>query len=192
MNRLFPVAVGCLAATMLIGLATAVATVIETPFVDFRSLNASHTLLALGFVITGALGAAQVAVGRPPEWPQVALFVIGIGAPLLATAAGGFSGREYLSWPPLLSLPLLAAIARASVNVLTGLGRLGRAHPDSAWLVGIGAVVLPLSFAEAHLYLAPVIGLDIGRDMAVQWQGIDTMIGGWNAILYGVAAMMIA
>lgn len=192
MNRLFPVAVGCLAATMLVGLIAAMATVLNTSFVDFRYLNSSHTLFALGFVIAGALGAAQVAVGRPPEWPQVFLFLIGIGAPLLATVAGGFSGREYLSWPPVFSLPLFAAIAWASVNVLIGLGRLGRAHRESAWVVGIGAVVLPLGFAEAHLYLVPAIGLDIGKDMAVQWQGIDTMIGGWNAILYGVAAMMVA
>ena len=192
MNRLFPFALGCLAVTMLIGLITGLATVLDMPFIDFRYLNSAHTLFALGFVIAGALGAAQVAVGRPPEWPQIILFVIGIGAPLLALATGGFSGREYLSWPPLFSLPLFAAIAWASVNVLIGLGRLGRAHPESAWVVGIGAVVLPLGFAEAHLYLLPAIGLDIGKDLAVQWQGIDTMIGGWNAILYGVGAMMIA
>ncbi len=71
MNRLFPVAVGCLAVTMLIGLVTAMATVLETPLIDFRTLNSSHTLFALGFVIAGALGAAQVAVGRPPPRPQV-------------------------------------------------------------------------------------------------------------------------
>jgi nitric oxide reductase subunit B len=192
MNRLFPFAAGCLAATMLLGLITAMATVVDTPFVDFRYLNSAHTLFALGFVIAGALGAAQVAVGRPPEWPQVFLFLIGIGAPFLAIVAGAFSGREYLSWPPVFSLPLFAAIAWASVNVLTGLARLVCAHPGSAWLVGIGAVLLPLGFAEAHLYLVPAIGLDIGRDLAVQWQGIDTMIGGWNAMLYGVGAMMIA
>ena len=192
MNRLFPVAVGCLAATMLMGLITALATVLDTPFIDFRTLNASHTLFALGFVIVGALGAAQVAVGRPPGWPQVVLFLVGIGAPLLAMVAGGFSGREYLSWPPVFSLPLFAAMSWASVNVLIGLARLYRAHPDAAWVVGIGAVVLPLGFAEAHLYLVPAIGLDIGKDMAVQWQGLDIMIGGWNAMLYGVAAMMIA
>ncbi len=192
MNRLFPFAVSCLAATMLVGLIAAMATVLNTSFVDFRYLNSSHTLFALGFVIAGALGAAQVAVGRPPTRPQVVLFLVGIAAPLLATATGGFSGREYLSWPPLLSLPLIGAIAWASVNVLIGLGRLGRTHPESAWVVGIGAVVLPLGFAEVHLYLVPAIGLDIGKDMAVQWQGIDTMIGGWNAMLYGVAAMMVA
>ena len=192
MNRLFPLAVGCLAVTMLIGLVTAMATVLETPLIDFRTLNSSHTLFALGFVIAGALGAAQVAVGRPPPRPQVILFLAGIAAPLLAMAAGGFSGREYLTWPPLFSIPLFGAIAWASVNVLIGLTRLGREHPESAWVIGIGAVVLPLGFAEAHLYLVPAIGLDIGKDMAVQWQGIDTMIGGWNAMLYGVGAMMIA
>jgi hypothetical protein len=192
MNRLFPVALGCLAATMLMGLVTALATVLDAPFADFRILNSSHTLFALGFVIAGALGAAQVAVGRPPGWAQAALFLIGIGAPLLAMAAGGFSGREYLSWPPMFSLPLFAAMAWASVNVMIGLARLYRAHPAAAWVVGIGAVVLPLGFAEAHLYLVPAIGLDIGKDMAVQWQGVDTMIGGWNAMLYGVAAMMVA
>jgi hypothetical protein len=192
MNRLFPFAVGCLAGTMLMGLIAAMATVLDTSFIDFRYLNSSHTLFALGFVIAGALGAAQVAVGRPPQRPQVFLFLIGIGAPLLATVAGGFSGREYLSWPPVFSLPLFAAISWASLNVLIGLGRLGRTHPESAWVIGIGAVVLPLGFVEAHLYLVPAIGLDIGKDMAVQWQGIDTMIGGWNAILYGVGAMMVA
>lgn len=192
MNRLFPVAVGCLAATVLMGLVTALATVLDAPFADFRILNTSHTLFALGFVIAGALGAAQAAVGRPPGWPQAALFLIGIGAPLLATAAGGFSGREYLSWPPLFSLPLFVAMSWASINVMIGLARLYRAHPDAAWVVGIGAVVLPLGFAEAHLYLVPAIGLDIGKDLAVQWHGVDTMIGGWNAMLYGVAAMMAA
>ena len=192
MNRLFPFAVSCLAATMVMGLVTAIATVFDTPFIDFRYVNSTHTLFALGFVIAGALGAAQVAVGRPPEWPQVALFLVGIGAPLLAIAAGEFSGREYLSWLPIFSLPLFAAIAWASINVLLGLGWLGRSHPDSAWLVGIGAVLLPLGFMEAHLYLLPTIGLDIGRDLAVEWQGIDTMIGGWNAMLYGVGSTMIA
>ncbi len=116
MNRLFPIAVGCLAATMLMGLITALATALDTPFIDFRYLNSSHTLFALGFVIAGALGAAQVAVGRPPQRPQVILFLIGIGAPLLATVAGGFSGREYLSWPAIFSLPLFAAISWASLK----------------------------------------------------------------------------
>lgn len=192
MNRLFPFALGCLAATMLMGLITAMATVLNVPFIDFRYLNATHTLFALGFVIAGALGAAQVAVGRPPQWPQVALFLVGFGAPLLAIVTGEFSGREYLSWQPIYSVPLFAAIAFASVNVLRGLGRLLRDHPDSAWLVGAGAVLLPLGFLEAHLYLLPAIGLDIGRDLAVEWQGIDTMIGGWNAVLYGVGATLIA
>jgi len=38
----------------------------------------------------------------------------------------------------------------------------------------------------------PASGLGIGRDLAVEWQGIDTMIGGWNAMMFGVGAMMIA
>jgi nitric oxide reductase subunit B len=192
MNRLFPFAVSCLGGAMLMGLITAMATVFDTPLIDFRYLNSTHTLFALGFVIAGALGAAQVAAGRPPEWPQVALFLLGIGAPLVAIAAGEFSGREYLSWSPAFSLPLFAAMAWSSLNILLGLTRLGRSHPDSAWLVGIGAVLLPLGFMEAHLYLLPSIGLDIGRDLAVEWQGIDTMIGGWNAMLFGVGAMMTA
>lgn len=86
----------------------------------------------------------------------------------MATFTGAFSGREYLSWPPLYSLPLFAAISWASFNVLLGLARLGRTHPSSAWMVGIGALLLPLGFVEAHLYLLPAIGLDIGKDMAVQ------------------------
>lgn len=192
MNRLFVFAVGCLAVTILAGFLTAIATVVDTPFVDFRHLNSSHTLFALGFVIAGALGAAQTAVGRPPGRPQVVLFVIAIGAPFLAMAAGGFSGREYITWPPLFSIPLFVAISWAAMNILRGLGRLGGAQPEAAWLVGIGAILLLLGFAEAHLYLLPAIGLDIGKDMAVQWQGLDTLIGGWNAILYGVGAMIVA
>jgi nitric oxide reductase subunit B len=191
-NRLLPLAIACLALTVLLGLLTAVASVLGASVVDFRQLNFLHTLFALGFVIIGALGAALVVVGRPPRRSHLALFIIAIGLPAVAIMQGDFSGRKYLTWAPVFSIPLFLAIGWASLGILRGIVRLERKDPEAAWMIGIGALLLPLSFAEAHLYLIPSVGLDIGKDLAVQWHALDTIIGSWNAILYGIGAMIAA
>lgn len=187
-------AAACLLGALAFGLLSAVVVAFPADALEwlpFERLRPVHTLLALAWIIPGALAAVQGYLGRPPGPVQTALFVVAVLGSAASVLAGVYSGREYLSWSPWWSLPWFAGMVLGGWAVLKELPRLLRQHPDSAWMLGLGALLVPLAFAEAHLYLLPAVGLDVGRDLAIQWHAVDTMIGGWNVLLYGASAMLV-
>ncbi len=191
---LIHLAAACLIGASGLGVVLSVAAALPDPiatWVPFSRLRPLHTLLALGWVLVGLAATVRPLVGAAVGRGEAVLYAAWLGTAAAALIAGTGSGREYLSWPAPVSLLLLGALLAGAWAVLRGLPRLRHAVWDTRAMIGIGVVLLPLGLIEGHLWLLPSVSLDPGRDLAVEWHALDTMIGGWNIVLYGAAATLL-
>lgn len=156
----------------------------------FTSIRPLHTLLAMAWIIQGTMVVSQLTVNKHPGVGQSGLFIGGTIITALLVMFGVSSGREYISWPAIASLPMFLGLLLAAIAIFQELPKLLQQNPAAAWMLGIGAVLLPLGFIEVHLFLIPAIGLDPARDLTLQWHGLDTMIGAWNAMLFACGAVL--
>ncbi len=156
----------------------------------FQIIRPLHTLFAFHWIILGAAAVAQIVVGKRPGKLQTGLFGLGLVLTVGLVTVGYSSGREYLSWPAAASLPMLLGLVLAVFALFPELPKLARRNVEAAWMLGIGILLLPLGFAEAHLFLLPSVGLDPARDLTVQWHGLDTMFGAWNTLLFGAGSLI--
>jgi len=157
----------------------------------FEYIRPLHTLFALGWVILGTIAVSQAVMGNPPGIVQSGLFIGGMILIVVLTLMGFHSGREYISWPAVASLPIMVGLILAAITVFRKLSEIAKRNLDAAWMIGIGSLLLPLGLAEVHLFLVPEIGFDPARDLTVQWHALDTMIGAWNIILFGVGLLIV-
>jgi len=159
---------------------------------SFVTLRPLHSFLALYALLSGVLGMFEAVLGQLDEIkvvsivPRLQAFIFG-GFGIAATVGislGWMSGREYLSWDPRFT-PLLAF-----VFVLAGwrAWRFRRAltvAPEGFWLLGLGLFFCFAGLIEGHLYLWTAVGGDVVRNLSVQWHGLDTLIAGINAAVFG-------
>ncbi|MFN7941841.1 MAG: cbb3-type cytochrome c oxidase subunit I [Thermoanaerobaculia bacterium] len=196
---LLALAAACLVASILTGVASGIVTAFPWPasrWMSLRALRPAHTLFALAWVIFGSaacvgLFAARNGVGR--LWTsrlQIVFFNAFLFGSLVAAARGSYSGREYVTWPPAMSLPLIAGLVLVLANIVAAWKPIHGHSPEAAWLLSTGAVLLPAGLVEQYLYLLPRIAADPGRDLVVQWHALDTLIAAWCLLLYGVGVLL--
>ena len=163
------------------------------PFTILRPL---HAFLAISAVLIGLQGLVLAIIGEPVSrrwfWiygAGLALFVIGGGG---ALTAGQGSGREYFSWPVLVSAPLLVALIMFLWKLFLAGRRLERRSPEGFWLIGFGGAFILSGLVESHLWRFPAIASNFVQDLTIQWHGIDTFFAGVNTVLYGCGVFMLS
>lgn len=164
---------------------------------DFSRLRPLHTLFALAATacgITGLLTALLAASGLPLRWPttravMLLAFVL-IGGILAALGYG--SGREYVSWVPLLTPLLWLPLLANGSDIFGSFRALAARSPEGFWLLACGAAFLIIGLLESHLWLLPAVSGDAVKDLTVQWQGLDLLFAGNNMSLYGLALFAVA
>ena len=146
-----------------------------------------HTLFVLGWVVTGSFTALFVLLKWSPRFRVTgllaSLFLVAAGL----VAAGGFTGREYISWPPVISLLLITLFLAAVMMISTRYRLVYNRFAGASWMIFLGLWLLPLSLLEANYYLLDD-SLSVGRDIALQWHALDTLFGAVNLVCYGLLA----
>ncbi len=158
-------------------------------------LQPLHTLTAIGCVVTG-IGALFVLAGAH-------LGIRGLGAlrPILAvlmllffTAAaasivlGRGSGKEYLTWAPVLTPLLIVLLGVLALGFFANLRCFAGASPEAAWLIGLGLLCMPAGLVEGHLWR--LWDLPFFRELSFDWHALDIFFAGWNATLYGLGILV--
>lgn len=165
--------------------------------VTLHAVQPLHTTLALAWIFLGCValvglyGADGSLRSLQVSRLQLAATLLFVAGALAGIAQGRFSGREYLTWPPSVSIPLLGSFALNLVAVLFAWRRLVEHSGEAAWLLLTGAVLLPAGLVEAHLYLLDTVAANPGRDLAIQWHALDTIIAAWIVILYGIGMLLL-
>lgn len=128
-------------------------------------------------------------VARRAGW-QRWLWGASVLAAAIAYASGYSTGREYMEYPPLLSLPILVGWLLFAVNfgVVTRF-RL-RTLPVYAWMWGTSVFLFVWPFVEAHAWLLDWLANRPVRDMAIQWKAVGSLVGSFNLLVYGSLAWL--
>ncbi len=171
---------------------------INHAILPFEKIRPLHTLFAIVGVLAGLHGwASYMTVKRENKnifflsgfsFSLLMLFTLGAG---LSLFLGNFSGREYFSWPPTWSIPLILSLLILIYLLYKTRPTLYRKSPEGFWLVGFGIAFILIGQTESVLWLIKHVGNDYVRDLTVQWHGIDTFFAGLNAFSYGVGVYIL-
>ncbi len=106
-------------------------------------------------------------------------------AAAVAYACGYSTGREYMEYPPILSLPILAGWLLFAVNFGAVTRFRLRTLPVYAWMWATSAFLFVWPFIEAHAWLLDWLANRPVRDMAIQWKAAGSLVGSFNLLVYG-------
>lgn len=162
------------------------------------ALRPLHTLLALAWLFLGggaATGFFCADERRRFRWLSTVefwSFLLFLLLALGATATGWFSGFEYVSWPWPATVPLLVAFGANLAVAWSGRRRLAARSPEAAWLVLLGACLLPAALLEHALLGAGRLEANLGATLTLEWHALDTLMTGWSVVLYGAGVLAVA
>ncbi len=164
-------------------------------FIPFEVLRPIHTFLAISAVLVGLQGLVFAVIGRHMSqswfWIYAAALTMFVTGGVIALSTGHGTGREYFSWPLLVSAPLFAAFMMFLWKVFQAGRQLERRSPEGFWLIGFGGVFILTGLLESQLWRLSSIGSNFVQDLTIQWHGIDTFFAGVNTVLYGCGIFLL-
>ncbi len=161
----------------------------------FTALRPIHTTFAVAFIFLAGVAVVhryfEDVAGPVTAWErrrlriQVGSWAIaGIGI-LISYFAGAGSGREYMGFHPLCSIPILLGWVMFVWNFYTHLGKGLFSHPIHVTMWAVGTIFFMYTFIEQHAWLLNSVFSDPIRDMRIQWKATGTLVGSFNLFVYG-------
>ncbi|MEE9385991.1 MAG: cbb3-type cytochrome c oxidase subunit I [Nannocystaceae bacterium] len=162
---------------------------------DLRSLRPLHTVFAASFIFLGGVAVVhryfQEVAGPMTKGDRLRLkaqlvlwAVAGIGI-FCTLLAGITSGREYLGFHPVFSVPILLGWLCFVWTFFRITGRDFWHRPIYVTMWGVGCVFFIYTFTEQHAWLLPEVFADPLVDRRVQWKACGTLVGTFNLFVYG-------
>ncbi|MES0489360.1 MAG: cbb3-type cytochrome c oxidase subunit I [Leptospirales bacterium] len=162
----------------------------EFKFLPFQVLRPLHTLFALSWVINGSIASVlafmKVNLKAEFSWIIPALFLTSAGFIM----SGNFTGREYIAWPPFVSIVFILLFISLVFWFFASLKKAYNIFSESTWMIALGLLLLPASLIESNYYLFHE-SISIGRDIAIEWHAIDSLFGSVNLIGYGILSFIL-
>ncbi|MFQ5844077.1 MAG: cbb3-type cytochrome c oxidase subunit I, partial [Planctomycetota bacterium] len=160
-----------------------------------QRLRPVHTASAFGWVFLGGAAVVYFYLHRtfgPPSPSmrrrticQTALWAAA-GVGILATLLAGWStGREYLGYHPVFSVPILIGWILFAWNYYQRVGISLRGRPVYVYMWSVAIALFVITYVEGHLYLLGFVSDRPVRDLAIQWKSYGTMVGSFNLLAYG-------
>lgn len=193
----------CFIAATCIGLVASVVVAfpdLSFPGASFAKLRPLHTFLSFSGILSGMIallnaiivsGKSQVNKSIHNSGIQFGLLFLFVLAGTVSLALGYGSGREYFSWPPILSVFLISTTVITAYKLFAHSTELSKRSPEGFWLIGAGILLVVSGLIESHFWVLPTIANNAIKDLAIQWHGLDTFIAGNSAVLYGCAIYMV-
>lgn len=165
----------------------------------FYQLRPMHVSAALFWIISGAVSGILVfrkEVFRNEGHPKLERAFVYIWITTIAViycfyAARQFGGREYWEFPPLLSVPLLAAWLCLMWSYFRSWFARPKNPPLYVWMWTTGIFAFLLTFLEQNLYHIPWFRDSYLREVTVQWKSNGAMVGAWNQMIYGTSLFIM-
>lgn len=161
---------------------------------SFQKTRPLHVYLVISWIFTAAQAGIYYYLprisNRSIAWPK------GIGVhfflQLLTSAviiasffAGKFGGREYLEFPPLTGLSIIASWLPFAINFFATLKPDFKTAPVYIWSWSTGILFFFITVSESYLWIFDFFRTNIVRDITVQWKALGSMVGSWNMLVYG-------
>jgi nitric oxide reductase subunit B len=161
---------------------------------SFQHTRPLHVFLAISWIfasVTGIMYRYIPEVAGKPLYSVVLAnvhFLLQLGSIIIAVSGffmGHFSGREYLEFPPWVTLIIFLYWILFAVNFVMTVKPVLRTAPVYVWMWCTGLLFFLITIVEANLWLLPYFNNNIVRDITVQWKANGSMVGAWNMLIYG-------
>ncbi len=192
----------CLSLGLLFGFGAALQYVFPTLLkgqLDFFQNRPLHVTLVTGWIFLSAKGYIYSTMGEKENrmsaslgWIHLGLFLLTAIAACISYFFRSFGGREYMEYPPVISIPLFLGWIVFAINFFKTLFRLKKKQPVYIWMWGTGILFFLLTFTEAHLWMLPWFRNNLIRDLTVQWKSYGALVGSWNMLVYGTAISLMS
>ena len=163
--------------------------------IQFAALRPLHTTFAVVFILLGGMAvvhryfedvAGPMTAGEKLRLriQVISWAVAGVGV-FCTMLVGVGSGREYMGFHPIFSIPIVLGWLMFTWNYFSHLGRGFMSRPIHATMWGIGCLFFLYTFTEQHAWLLPDIFSEPITDMRLQWKATGTLVGSFNLFVYG-------
>lgn len=160
-----------------------------------QKTRATHTTFAIAWIYLASIAvvydflesgpAGLPRAARLRAWGHIFLWTTAGLLSVGSFAAGAFSGREYVEYPPLCSLLILAGWILYAWNFLSSVRKGFWSSPVYIFMWGVGAILFMVTYVEAHLWMLSDIFSFALKDLQVQWKSVGAMAGSFNLLVYG-------
>ena len=162
----------------------------------FHKTRPIHVALAMCWIFFTALGTIYYFINEKSFSPSLAfthyfLFAASGVSIIGCYALGIFGGKEYLEYPPVISIAVFAGWLLYAVNFFRVLSSPFNKLPVYFWMWSTSVLVFVCAFIEAHLWILPYFGANVVRDMTVQWKSMGSLVASWNLMIYGIATCVM-
>jgi len=106
--------------------------------------------------------------------------------------SGNMGGREYMTFLPLLMIPILLGWVIFGINYFKTLLAQVKGWPVYLWMWGTGIIFMTYHLSEANFWIFSHFRENYIRDMTVQWKSYGSFVGSWNMLVYGTALFLMA
>ncbi len=169
--------------------------------IPFSKIRPFHTTSVLSWIILTATGSIYFFISKIekipfalPRLPKIhfIIFLFTGVAIYLSFLFGKMEGREYLSYPSILTIPILIGWFLFGVNYFKTIQKNVINWPVYYWMWGTGIVFMFYHLCEAHLWLLPSFRRYFIKDITVQWKSYGSFVGSWNMLVYGIAIYIMS
>jgi len=173
----------------------AIAPLMQRMGIHFAALRPIHTTFAVAFIFLAGIGVVHryfEDVAGPMKAAErlrlriqvIAWAIAGIGI-LGSYVLGVFSGREYMGFHPIYSIPIMLGWIMFAWNFFANLGKGLLSRPVYVTMWSVGTLFFMYTFTEQHAWLLPSVFSDPIVDMRLQWKATGTLVGSFNLFVYG-------
>ncbi len=169
--------------------------------IPFNHLRSFHVSTVIGWIILAVTGGIYYYVinfldvklySKKLMKTHLIIFIICAIAIYFSLFLGKMGGREYLTYAPIISLPILFAWILFGVNFFKTVATQIKGWPVYIWMWGTGIVFMIYHFSEAHFWLIPSFRESFINDITVQWKSYGSFVGSWNLLVYGTAIFLLS
>ncbi len=169
-------------------------------FLPFNQLREIHVTSMVSWIVLCATGGiyyyVSVELGIKLYSNKLAAFHLilfaatGVGI-YLSLFTGNMGGREYLTFLPLLIVPVLLGWVLFGINYFKTLLTQVKGWPVYMWMWGTGIVFMVFHLSESYFWVFDHFREDYIRDLTVQWKSYGSFTGSWNMLVYGTAIFLM-
>lgn len=109
----------------------------------------------------------------------------------LSLFTGEMGGREYLTFNPILIIPILLGWILFGINYFKTLLSQFTSWPVFMWMWGTGIVFMIFHLCESNFWMFNYFQEDYIRDLTIQWKSNGSFTGSWNLLVYGTAIFLM-
>ena len=169
--------------------------------VPFHKMRPFHVTTVLSWIVLSAMGSIYFYITRVEKLrlfseklakAHFIIFLLTGIAIYFSFLLGAMGGREYLSYPPVLTIAILLGWFLFGINYFKTLYKKVSNWPVYFWMWGTGIAFMIFHLCEAHLWLFPYFKDSIIKDISVQWKSYGSFIGSWNMLVYGIAIYVMS